>query len=71
LAEGRVHRIGSAKLKCAGHKNNNLADLHFGQPALDLALSWIDGRCLSFGYSHETGDGLQISDNKDWLIRED
>ena len=48
-------------MKRAGHTNNIPADLHFGQPAIDLALSWIDRRRLSLEYSHETGVGSQLS----------
>jgi hypothetical protein len=48
-------------LKRAGHTDNTPADLHFGQPAMELALSRIDRRCLSFEYTYETGVGSQLS----------
>jgi hypothetical protein len=48
-------------LKRAGHTDKTPADLHFGQPAIELALSRIDRRCWSFEYTHETGVGSQLS----------
>src|SRR5271167_3303670 len=50
--------------------NNVAAHLHGSQRVEVVAFARSGCRCLSIEYFHETGDGSQICDDRDSLIRE-